>query len=78
MFLPTIKKVSKWMESVLDNSEGTNIQGPIQVTTPALGLFQVSDWTGSISVAHTGTVTTVAGNSPEVLYAGTVAANTSN
>jgi len=60
------------------NSVGTNIQGPIQVTTPALGLFQVSDWTGSISVAHTGTVTTVAGNSPEVLYAGTVAANTSN
>ena len=62
------------------NSEGTTIQGPIQVTTPALGLFQVSDWTGSISVAHTGAVTTVAGNSPEVLYApsGGVAANTSN
>ena len=60
------------------NSAGTNVQGPIQVTTPALGLFQVSDWTGSISVNHSGTVTTVAGNSPEVLYAGTVAANSSN
>jgi hypothetical protein len=62
------------------NSQGVNIQGPIQVTTPALGLFQVSDWTGSISVAHTGAVTTVAGNSPEVLYApsGGVAANSSN
>ena len=60
------------------NSEGTNVQGPIQVTSPALGLFQVSDWTGSISVNHSGTVTTVAGNSPEVLYAGTVAANSSN
>ena len=61
------------------NSVGTNVQGPIQVTTPALGLFQVSDWTGSISVAHTGAVTTVAGNSPEVLYAPSsgVAANTS-
>ena len=62
------------------NSVGTNIQGPIQVTSPALGLFQVSDWTGSVSVAHTGAVTTVAGNSPQVLYApsGGVAANTSN
>ena len=60
------------------NSVGTSIQGPIQVTSPALGLFQVSDWTGSISVAHTGTVTTVAGNSPQVLYEGTVAANSSN
>jgi len=62
------------------NSVGTNVQGPIQVTSPALGLFQVSDWTGSISVAHTGAVTTVAGNSPEVLYApsGGVAANSSN
>ena len=60
------------------NSVGTTIQGPIQVTTPALGLFQVSDWTGSISVNHSGTVTTVAGNSPEVLYAGAVAANSSN
>ena len=59
------------------NSVGTNIQGPIQVTSPALGLFQISDWTGSISVNAAGTVSTVAGNSPQVLYAGTVAANTS-
>ena len=60
------------------NSVGINIQGPIQITTPALGLFQISDWTGSISVDHTGSVSAVGGNSPEVLYAGTVAANTSN
>ena len=60
------------------NSEGTNIQGPIQVTTPALGLFQVSDWTGSISVAHTGALTIDAGNSPAVAVAPTsVAANSS-
>ncbi len=61
------------------NSQGTNIQGPIQVTTPALGLFQVSDWTGSISVAHGGGLTIVNGNSPAVAVAPTsVSANSSN
>ena len=59
------------------NSQGVNIQGPIQVTTPALGLFQVSDWTGSISVNAAGTVTAVNGNSPSVDHNGTVAANSS-
>jgi hypothetical protein len=33
--------------------------------------LQLNDWTGTISVASNGTVTTVVGNSPEVLYAGT-------
>ena len=60
------------------NSQGTNVQGPIEITTPELGEFTVAEWTGSISVASNGTVTTVAGNSPEVLYAGTVAANSSS
>ena len=59
------------------NSQGTNVQGPLQVTTPALGLFQVSDWTGSISVNAGGTVTAVNGNSPNVDHNGTVAANSS-
>jgi len=59
------------------NSQGTNVQGPLQVTTPALGLFQVSDWTGSISVNAGGTVTAVNGNSPSVDHNGTVAANSS-
>ncbi len=58
------------------NSQGTNIQGPIQVTTPALGVFQVSDWTGSMSVNAAGTITIVAGNSPAVAIAPTsVSAN---
>lgn len=60
------------------NSQGTNVQGPIEVTTPELGEFTVAEWTGSISVASNGTVTTVAGNSPEVLYAGTVSPNPSS
>ena len=60
------------------NSQGVNIQGPIQVTTPALGLFQVSDWTGSISVNAAGALTIDAGNSPAVAVAPTsVAANSS-
>lgn len=60
------------------NSVGTAIQGPIQVTTPALGLFQVSDWTGSISVNAAGTVTEVDGNSPDVDWEGaTISANSS-
>ena len=61
------------------NSVGTAIQGPIQVTTPELGLFQVSDWTGSISVAHGGGLTIVSGNAAAVAVAPTsVSANTSN
>jgi len=61
-----------------ENSQGTAIQGPIQVTTPALGLFQVSDWTGSISVNAAGTVTEVDGNSPDVDWEGAaIAANSS-
>ena len=60
------------------NSVGTNIQGPIQVTSPALGLFEVSDWTGSISVNAAGAFTIDAGNSPAVAVAPTsVAANLS-
>ena len=60
------------------NSVDTGIQGPIQVTTPALGLFQVSDWTGSMSVNAAGNITIVAGNSPAVAIAPTsVAANSS-
>ena len=59
------------------NSVGTNVQGPIEVTTPELGEFTVAEWTGTISVASNGTVTTVAGNSPEVLYQGTVSPNPS-
>lgn len=60
------------------NSVGTNIQGPIQVTSPALGLFEVSDWTGSISVNAAGAFTIDAGNSPAVAVAPTsVAANSS-
>jgi hypothetical protein len=60
------------------NSVGTNVQGPIEVTTPELGEFTVAEWTGTISVASNGNVTTVAGNSPEVLYAGTVSPNPSS
>ena len=60
------------------NSQGTNVEGPIEITTPELGEFTVAEWTGSISVASNGNVTTVVGNSPEVLYAGTVSPNPSS
>ena len=60
------------------NSQGTNVEGPIEITTPELGEFTVAEWTGSISVASNGSVTTVVGNSPEVLYAGTVSPNPSS
>ena len=59
------------------NSQGTAIQGPIQVTTPALYPFTADLWTGSVSVNAAGTVTTVNGNSPAADHNGTVAANTS-
>jgi hypothetical protein len=60
------------------NSVGTNVQGPIEVTTPELGEFTAAEWTGTISVDSSGAVTTVVGNSPEVLYAGTVSPNPSS
>ena len=61
------------------NSQGTNVQGPIEVTTPELGEFTVAEWTGSINVASDGTVSIDDGNSPEVLYAGaTISPNPSS
>ena len=62
-----------------ENSAGINIQGPIQVTTPELGVFGVEDWTGTITVAANGTVTEVDGNSPDVDWEGAaISANSSN